>query len=378
METMIIQCCWKRFFCRFLWVMFIILIGYGHATAAQTAKREKQEAPQYTISGRDPKAFADAAAMFAPSKQKVLEESAARAILDDLDKAVQDGASWSPKLWESLERLRGARMSQPLSLQLQQTAAKMMLSAKKPSQAEAIAATQAFKEGNLQYEAGKFYKAIESYRAALGKDPYFWDAWNNMALAEMHQNNDLLALFQFAALGKNAPHYAGALINLSVCLERLGLSQEASKTADTAVRKFSQMPMAQYNKAWFENFRGNYVSSQQHLSLSLKSVPDYSNAKWLKTINKMEAGNSLESDDLKSLPPGEQTQGIPKIIKRPVIEASADAYAGNTLVTKIPKGNQLVISDKSGDWLAVYWPMNGVKRRLWIQPSTLGGNPGGL
>jgi tetratricopeptide (TPR) repeat protein len=313
METIILPCCWKRFFGRFLGVMIIILIGSGPAPAASknTKQQEKKEAPQYIISGRDPKAFADAAAMLAPSKQKILDESAARAILADLDNAVQAGASWSPKLWESLDRLRGVRMSQPLTLQLQQIAAKMMLFAKKPSQGEAIAATQAFKEGNLQYEAGKFSKAIESYRAALGKDPYFWDAWNNMALAEMHQNNDLLALFQFAALAKNAPQYAGALINLAVSMERLGLSQEASKTADAAVRKFSQMPMAQYNKAWFENSKKNYVVSQQHLASALKLVPDYANARWLRALNKMQTGNPLEVDDVKALPPGDQSQVTP-------------------------------------------------------------------
>ncbi len=359
---------WRR---GFISLFCVVAITISCATASKT-EREKKEAPQYTVSGRDPKAYVDAAAMLAPSSQTQLDDSTAQTILADLDKAIQGGTPWSLQLWTQLDRLRAVSMSKPLSEQLKQIALKMVVSSKTPSAADASAATQAFKEGNTHYEAGQFDKATESYRAALGKQSGFWDAWNNMALAEMHNNNNLVALFEFASLTKNAPKYTGAAINLSVCLERLGLSESAYDVATAAVREHSQLPMAQYNKAWFENSRGNYDATRNHLSKATGSISDYAVAKWLQTINTMEAGRSIGAEDMKALPAGDQAQPTPKIVRKPVSVAMVDAYAGDTVVAKIPKGSLLAVSEKAGDWLAFYWPVKNVKHRLWIHQASLG------
>ncbi len=401
-------------------------------------QKEKKETPQYAVSGRDPKAFVDAAALFAPPSQKRLDDLAAKIALADLETSFKTGDPWSPQLWVQLDRLRAVGVSPRLVEALRHTAQKMevadrplrgskvlptassgaiatgfallavvvgglmlgyseggtkrrmagvifgagiaigalsflgLLFASRENAVEVAAAKQPFEQGNGYYEAGRFDKAVESYRVALKDYPAFWDAWNNMALAEMHCNNDLVALFLLSALTKNNPRYAGGSINLSVCLERLGQDATAYEIAAAVTNEHSQMPMANYNMAWFENSRGKYEVANTYLSKALESVSDYTVSKWLRTINSMESGRTITADELKALPPGDQSQGIPKILTRPVKLATADAYSGNTLVDEIPEGSQLVISEKAGDWYAFYWPVDNAKRRLWIHQASLG------
>lgn len=338
----------------------------------KTEKKEKKETPQYTVSGRDPKAFVDAAAMFAPSSQKRLDDLTAKTALADLETSFKTGDPWSPELWVQLDRLRAVGVSPRLVEALRHTAQKMAVPDSAPSQSKALAAKQAFEQGNRHYEAGRFDQAIASYRVALTSHPTYWDVWNNMALAEMHSNNDLVALFVLSALTKNNPQYAGGSINLSVCLERLGQDATAYEIAAAVTREHSQMPMANYNMAWFENSRGKYEVANTYLSKALESVSDYTVSKWLQTINSMESGRTITADELKALPRGDQSQGVPKIVSKSVNLATADAYSGNTLVDEIPEGTQLVISEQAGDWYAFYWPVDNAKRRLWIRQASLG------
>lgn len=353
-------------------VMTFLFMLPSCATSANKKKEEKKETPQYTVSGRDPKAFADAAAMFAPPSQKLLDDQTAKTILADLEMSFKEGDPWSPQSWVQLDRLRSVRVSAQLVEALRNTAQKMAVPDRAPSQSKAVAAKQAFEQGNGHYEAGRFDQAIKSYRVALKKHPAYWDAWNNMALAEMHSNNDLVALFVLSALTKNNPKYAGGSINLSVCLERLGQNAAAYDIAATVASKQARMPMAQYNMAWFENSRGKYESANTYLPKAMESISDYAVAKWLQTINSMESGRNITADELKALPQGDQSQGIPKIVSRPVKVAMADAYSGNAIVAKIPKDSQLVVSEKAGDWYAFYWPVDNVKHRLWTHQASLG------
>lgn len=359
----------------FVAVIFFVFMISNCAVAGKTKKDEKKdETSQYTVAGSDPKAFADSEAMHKLTVQRFLNDITAMSILSDLDTSLKEDVPWSPVFYSNLERLREVWIPDNLSLELRNTASKMVVSDKAPSQPKINRAKEYFLQGNAHYEAGRFDKAIESYRMALKEYPGFLDAWNNMALSEMHNNNDWAALFLFSALSKNNPKYVGASINLSVCLERLGQAAAAYEIADDLARKNSQMPMIEYNMAWFENSRGKYDLAQTHLSNAIQKVPDYSVAKWLQTINSMESGSKISLDDLKTLPVEYQSQDIPEIISRSVIANTADAYSGNTVAAKIPKGSKMVISEKTGDWNAVYWPAENVKRRLWLNQSSLSGN----
>lgn len=421
---------WRTLFCLFFAMIAPVIVPTNRVEAAETKKQEKQETPQYTISGRDPKAFADAAALFAHPGQKFLDDQTAKSILAGLEMSFQRTDPWSPQLWVQLDRLRAVKMSPQMVEALRDTAEKTAVADRPPAFTRAIvsgfafvaiivggiifgcskggpkrrmagiilavgiavfvvnfttslyalrkttvqvaAAKQPFEQGNSHYEAGRFDQAVESYRVALTDYPAFWDAWNNMALAEMHSNNDLVALFVFSTLTKNNPKYAGGSINLSVCLERLGQDSAAYDIAAAVVAKQDQMPMARYNMAWFENSRAKFGSASTYLVNSMGSVSDYAVAKWLQTINSMESGRSITAVELKALPGGFPSQSIPKIVSKPVMLATADAYTGKARVAKIPRGSQLVISAKAGDWYAVYWPVGNVKRRLWIHQACLG------
>jgi len=333
---------------------------------------EKEEAPQFAISGRDPIAFADAAAMYSLPERNQLDDLIARAILADLEASLVQGDPWSTQLWTQLDLLRASSVSSQIVGELQHVAQKMVAPATPPPKSRTKAAIRAFENGNEQYETRQYDEAIESYRSALEDHPRYWDAWNNLGLAEMHNGNDLVAVFVLSALEKNNPEYAGATINLSVCLERLDQADTAYEAASRVAEAPIQMPMVQYNMAWFENSRGNYESARTHLEEATEPIPGYAVAEWLHAINSMESGQSLEADEQEALPEADENQGIPEIASWTVVGSRADAYSGDVVVTEIPGGSRLVISEQAGDWYSFYWPVDNRKRRLWIQGADLG------
>jgi tetratricopeptide (TPR) repeat protein len=255
---------------------------------------------------------------------------------------------------------------------LQNVAQKMIIQDTRMSSDKSTAASRAFKQGNRLYEAGKIEQAIESYRSALSYDPSHWDVWNNLALAEMHKNNDLVALFLLSALTKSNPKYSGASVNLSVCLERLGQDAAAYEVAADLASARTLMPMAQYNMAWFKNSRGKYNSANSYLEKALAIIDGYSVAKWLQAINNMESGRNITDDEMKWLPPTDQTQGIPRVETSSVIVDRADATSRDSLVARIYKGTHIIVSRRSGDWYGFYWPVDDTKRLLWAKKASFG------
>lgn len=360
------------FLVSFIVLMTFFLMCPPYSSTANKKEGEKKETPEFKVFGRDPNAYGDAAAMLFIPSQRLLDDETAKTIVDALAMAIAKGEQWPSQIWALLNSLRYVRLSPFLVQSLQNTAKKMAVTEKKPSQKQVASAKQAFEQGNRHYEAGKFDHAVESYHAALKDHPAYWDAYNNMALSEMHRNNDLVALFLFSTLTKNNPKYAGGSINLTVCLERLGQSVASYNIAAALASKQDRMPMAQYNMAWFENSRGKYESSSGYLLKALTSVPDYSVANWLQSISDMESGRSITADELKALPRCDHSQGVPNIVSRPVKVAMADAYSGKNVVTRIPKDSRLVVSKESGDWYGFYWPVEDIKRFLWVHKTNLG------
>jgi hypothetical protein len=347
------------------------LIWSGTALSANKKEEEKKENQQYTVSGSDPKAFCNAAALFSINDQSQLNDETAEIVLTDLEKSSENGIAGLAKILEQLTGLKSVKFSPTNIRFLEGIAEKIEIIDQAPSKKIAAVARGAFEQGNKRYEAGEFSQAIESYGAVLRYYPAFWDAWNNMALAQMHSNNDLAAFLLLSILNNNNPKYVGASINLSVCLERLGQNTAAYFIAETLAAEQPQMPMAQYNMAWFENARGKYASAADYISKSLSFLADYSVAKWLDVINTMESGRDITAEQLKSLPVDEQTAGIPKIISKQVTAVTADAYNGDEVVTEIPKGSKVVISEEAGNYCALYWPVINRKHRLWIEKASL-------
>jgi len=301
-----------------------------------------------------------------------LDDAAADAVLANLEKAMRKDSPWSSSLFMQLDRLRSFRVSPSQIQKMQRIAQMLTVKDRKPSREKSDAAKQAFEQGNRQYEAGRFLQAIESYRISLKNRSAHWDAWNNMALAEMHANNDLVSLFLLWSLIKNNPSYTGGAVNLSACLERLGQDDLAYETAVALVSGREQIPMLQYNLAWFENLRGDYQSASTRLAQALTTELDYPAARWLRALNSMESGNSITAEELLAFPQRDRSLGIPKILTKSVKASSADAYSGKDAAAHIPAESRLLISQEDGDWCAVYWPVENVKRRLWVNKEVFG------
>jgi tetratricopeptide (TPR) repeat protein len=342
------------------------------AQTKYTKSEQKKDTSNFVVAGRDPKAFADASAMLEIPVQRVLDDVAADGILGSLDAAVGSGKAWSPVLWLQLDKLRSVRLSQSRLSVLQGIAQHLTLSTVRPGFADSSAALKAFQQGNRKYEMGSLREAAEAYQSALTKRPAYWDAWNNLALAEMHWNNDLVALFLLSALTKSNPEYVGASINCSVCLERLGRADSAYATALRVASGSAQLPMAQYNRAWFENLRGRMDSARSCILLALATIGDYPMVRWLQTINMMEAGERVASDETRWLPTVDQYEGLPKQEMRKVVVSLADAYSGGRGIAQIAKGTRLLVRQRGGDWVGVYWQVDGAKRLLWVKSASLG------
>jgi len=348
-------------------VAVVVAFSLQSLGEAKDNKEEKtEEAPVFAVSGRDPMAFSDAEAMYAMTDRVPLDEETAKAIVAELDSRLQQGDAWTERLWSSLDQLRGSSASSKIVGLIQQVARKLVVPVATPPKSDAKVAKRLFEEGNQWYEAGQFGKATDSYRSALEHHPSCWDAWNNLGLVEMHQGNDLVAVFLLSALKQNNPRYAGGPINLSVCLERLDQGDAAYDVASKVVENAPLMPMAHYNAAWFENSRGDYEGATAHLAKATEPLPDYTVADWLQAVNMMESGQSLDAEEWDALPGSVEKPGIPEITTLPVVGSRADAFSGDQVVTEIPGGTDLVISEKSGDWYSFYWPVNNRKRRLWI------------
>lgn len=347
-----------------------ILCISSQVTAADKEREEKKENQQFEVAGTDPNGFSDAEQLFANKNQPIIPDSIAVILIETIDSIRIQYGIWSSGFWQRLLPLRGKRLSSTMLSKLQSMAEQVEINEEVLSSTETHPAQSAFYKGNKQYEADSLSEAIECYANCLKVNPSHWDAINNLALAEMHIGNDLLSLYFLTILKKNNPKYLGAAVNLTVCLERLGETSTAYDLACTTARENSSFPMASYNKAWLENTQCMYSDAEMSISTTLACVQEDSNARWLKTINMMETGDPVSDLDMQTLRSADRSLRIPDISIRYVpiqslASSFARAYSGNSLEYKIPGNSKIIVSEQKDDWIAVYWPVNRVKRRLW-------------
>jgi len=122
-----------------------------------------------------------------------------------------------------------------------------------------------FASANQLYRQSKFGAASQTYAEILVLAPTHLDARNNLALAQLHKGNDLLAQLQWEILRRLSPRYVPARINLTVLYERLGLREQGQAVAGEALQLAPEVPAAVFNSAWLKNVQGDHRAAEQQL-----------------------------------------------------------------------------------------------------------------
>jgi tetratricopeptide (TPR) repeat protein len=332
--------------------------------------RKKQESPRLTVAGRDPLAYGDALGMLALPAREDIDSATAGTLIKAVRTAIEHDGGWSPAVWNALEKFRSRRVPPSQVLVLCAAGQEIVIRPGAQRPLAVAAAKDSLKEGNARYVAGDLDDAIALYRGAMGRQATCWDAMNNLALTEMHKDNDLVALIVLSILTRNNPGYSGAFVNLVVCLERLGQDGAAYRLAADLASKFRRSPMIQYNLAWFENLRGRYDAAQMRIGNALSEVESYPTALWLNAINRMESGGDLAPEEFSSIPESRRSGKIRQVHTRLVDAGGARAFCGDSVVGRIPGGSRLMVSEESDDRVWFYWPIKDVKHRLWVARSS--------
>ena len=133
------------------------------------------------------------------------------------------------------------------------------LAARISSRTNCLSVTGLMTQANLAYRDGRLPDAIHFYREVVTASPAHRDAWNNMALAQLHLGHDLPARFNLEVLRRLDSNYLPAMINLAVVDERGGRRAQAEAAAQAALNIGADIPLAVYNAAWFQNLNGDHV-----------------------------------------------------------------------------------------------------------------------
>ena len=116
-------------------------------------------------------------------------------------------------------------------------------------------------QAELAYRDGRLPDAIRFYREAVAACPDHRDAWNNLALAQLHLGQDLPARFNLEVVRRLDTNYLPAMINLAVVDERGGRRAQAEAIAQAALNIGTDVPPAVYNAAWFRDVNGDHAQA---------------------------------------------------------------------------------------------------------------------
>ena len=135
------------------------------------------------------------------------------------------------------------------------------------------------------YRSSSFIRATELGRKALLEAPGSLDMRNNLALTQIHLNNDLISQLELEVIRRYDNLYTPGLVNLTVVYERLGKSAEARLIAHSLSKPDTLNPVGLFNAAWYENLDGNYKNADSLLERLTKINKDEKYKSFLK-LNK--------------------------------------------------------------------------------------------
>lgn len=242
----------------------LVVLGLAGCTAG--TDEDKISNIENASLGRDPHAYPEAAQMYS-SPPVIRLDDAGRELLKKIDTMVRTnpGAQRSAEAdawWLGLAELNPYRANPEVQEALAQWAQRCAENARTSGEPPDAAA---FEEGNRLYREGKFGPASMAYARLLVQCPAHLDARNNLALAQLHKGNDLIAQLQWEILCRLSDRYVPARINLTVVYERLGRRAEAQKMADAALAQGGEVPAAVFNAAWLKDVAGEGQRAEELL-----------------------------------------------------------------------------------------------------------------
>jgi len=241
-----------------LWLWACLLIAAPGISLGDSENQYAEQQQRSPNPGADPWSYAKAADMYegvplSRNLAPVLEE-----IVADISAKIQGGATLEdPDVWMLLTRLNPVANAPQVQLAVEQW---VVACVARIDRNQTVDDTQEFQKANQTYRRPKksgLEDAVKLYLEILRRNPGHLDARNNLALAALHQNQDLAAQVQLRVLRRLAPDYAAAAINLTVVYERAGLSEKAEELARLTATNNAALPAALFNAAWYQDLRGD-------------------------------------------------------------------------------------------------------------------------
>lgn len=390
-------------------LMTLALLGPGLArrSDARPMKFGSKSVKADPTRGKDPLAFRSAKEMLA------VKAAAQRLTADEAEKALKQLEALArrgelperPRSRALLRRLDGAPDLALVQARLTKLAGRYLRRARRGSKSVSVKVQAKFHDGNRKYKARDLNGAVGHYRKLLGRAPGHIDGRNNLGLARLHQDHRVSALAHFLLLARLAPGYHGARVNLTVALTRLGLERPAFREAQAVAKASADYPMALYNKAWLASLRGEFLAAEVDFEAAIKQHKGrrYYKAIRATLLNALELGKPAPK--VAQLPPKPKVtkrrprpgswaaryrrrarskyDPIPKSVRKeldplvgitpPRIRIKAGRhklYDQGKVIGEVGPGT-FMVSDKRGDWVAIYWHDGKSRRRAWLDARQL-------
>jgi hypothetical protein len=248
---------------KYFLAVFSVVILSGLITYAQDENFEKKE---ISVNIRDPFAYDRADSMYSV-RDTLVYDAAAGKLISSISRNINRGFSVEESLiWIDLMKLEPYRKNKEVQIfieKISKTIGKnIKLRSRYPADLNQSIAV------STKYKEKEFQTVTEIAREVLITDPLNLDVRNNLALAQMHLNNDLTSQLELLVLAETDSNYVPAHINLSVVYERLGKSKEAEYIAFNLLKKHSDIPSVVFNAIWYYNLNGDYKTADSLITAS--------------------------------------------------------------------------------------------------------------
>ncbi len=151
-------------------------------------------------------------------------------------------------------------------------------------------------QGDHAFEAGDYYRALESYSEALRVDPSLVECRYSRALALTHLDRAEEAEHEYSVILERDPTYVSAYVNrgcLRMAAQALG---EALSDFDAALALDGEHAGAWFNRGTVLGMLGRYADAEQCLSTALRHRPDYGKARVARAQARLHLGRLEEAE----------------------------------------------------------------------------------